>query len=299
MPQITNLNIAPYYDDFDKGDNFHRILFRPGFAIQARELTQLQSIMQNQIERFGRHMFQEGSVIIPGQISFSARVAYVRLESTFADETLVLNQYFNRTTPVTITGETTGIQAKVIGYLEPTATSQPALVIQYINTGSDNQTESFANSENISADISITHNTSYGATIASATTFSDNASETGSAVKVEEGVYFIRGQFIRNSAQILYYSQNNVTPSGRFGFKINEELITPETDSSLTDNAQGSANYAAKGAHRLKISLVLTAKTLGDSDDTDFVELITVKRGEVQANRAQLTQYSVLGDTLA
>ena len=299
MPQITNLNVAPYYDDFDKGDNFHRILFRPGFAIQARELTQLQSIMQNQIERFGRHMFQEGSVVIPGQVSFSARVAYVRLESTFADETLVLNQYFNRTTPVTITGETTGIQAKVIGYLEPTATSQPALVIQYINTGSDNQTESFANSENISADISITHNTSYGATIASATTFSDNASETGSAVKVEEGVYFVRGQFIRNSAQILYYSQNNVTPSGRFGFKINEELITPETDSSLTDNAQGSANYAAKGAHRLKISLVLTAKTLGDSDDTDFVELITVKRGEVQANRAQLTQYSVLGDTLA
>ena len=91
MPQITNLNIAPYYDDFDKGDNFHRILFRPGFAIQARELTQLQSIMQNQIERFGRHMFQEGSVVIPGQVSFSAQVAYVRLESTFADETLVLN----------------------------------------------------------------------------------------------------------------------------------------------------------------------------------------------------------------
>ena len=51
MPQITDLNIAPYYDDFDKEDNFHRVLFRPGFAIQARELTQLQTIMQNQIER--------------------------------------------------------------------------------------------------------------------------------------------------------------------------------------------------------------------------------------------------------
>ena len=97
MPQITNLNIAPYYDDFDKGDNFHRILFRPGFAIQARELTQLQSIMQNQIERFGRHMFQEGSVVIPGQVSFSALVNYLSLESTFADETIVLSQYFNRT----------------------------------------------------------------------------------------------------------------------------------------------------------------------------------------------------------
>ena len=299
MPQITNLNVAPYYDDFDKEDNFHRVLFRPGFAIQGRELTTLQSILQNQVERFGRHMFQEGTVVIPGQISFSSQVSYVRLESTFADETLVLSQYFNGTSPVVVTGETSGVQAKVIGYLEATATSQPALVVQYINAGSDNETERLIDSENISADISITHNTTYGATIASATTFSDNAAETGAAVKIEEGVYFVRGQFVRCNAQILYFSQNNRFPSGRFGFKITEELVTPETDISLTDNAQGSANYAAKGAHRLKINLKLTGKELGASDDTDFVELLTIKRGEVQANKAEITQYSVLGDTLA
>ena len=299
MPQITDLNVAPYYDDFDKDDNFHRVLFRPGFAIQARELTQLQTILQNQLERFGRHMFQEGTVVIPGQISFSSQVSYVSLESTFADETLVLSQYFNRANPIVVTGETSGMQAKVIGYLEPTATSQPALVVQYINAGSDNETERFFNSENISAGVSITHNTTYGATIASATTFSDNAAETGAAIKVEEGVYFVRGQFVRCRAAILYFSQNNRFPSGRFGFKITEELVTPETDISLTDNAQGSANYAAKGAHRLKINLKLTGKELGASDDTDFVELMTIKRGEVQANKAEITQYSVLGDTLA
>ena len=50
MAQITDLNVSPYYDDFDEADNFHRVLFRPGFAIQARELTQLQSILQNQVE---------------------------------------------------------------------------------------------------------------------------------------------------------------------------------------------------------------------------------------------------------
>ena len=87
MPQITDLNIAPYYDDFDKEDNFHRVLFRPGFAIQARELTQLQSIMQNQIERFGRHMFQEGTVVIPGQVTYSKAVTNVQLATTFAGET--------------------------------------------------------------------------------------------------------------------------------------------------------------------------------------------------------------------
>jgi hypothetical protein len=299
MPQITNLNVAPYYDDFDKDDNFHRVLFRPGFAIQGRELTTLQSILQNQVERFGRHMFQEGSVVIPGQVSYSPQVSYVRLESTFADETIVPSQYYNLENPVVITGETSGLQAKVIGFLSATATTPPSLVIQYINAGSDNTSDRFLDGENISANIAITHNTTYGASIASAKVGPLSASTVGSAIKVEEGVYFVRGQFVRCYAQILYFSSNNRTPTGRFGFKITEELVTPETDISLTDNAQGSANYAAKGAHRLKISLTLATKELGASDDTDFIELMTLKRGEVQANKAELTQYSVIGDTLA
>ena len=58
MAQKIDLNVAPYYDDFAENKNFHRILFRPGYAVQARELTQLQSILQNQIERFGSHVFQ-------------------------------------------------------------------------------------------------------------------------------------------------------------------------------------------------------------------------------------------------
>ena len=71
MAQKTDLNVAPYYDDFDITDNFHRVLFRPGFAVQARELTQLQSILQNQIERHGQNVFKDGTVIIPGQVSIS------------------------------------------------------------------------------------------------------------------------------------------------------------------------------------------------------------------------------------
>ena len=161
MPQITDLNIAPYYDDFDKEDNFHRVLFRPGFAIQARELTQLQSIMQNQIERFGRHMFQEGTVVVPGQVTYSNVVTSVQLATTFAGETITPSQYYNATTPVTITGATSGIKAKVIGYQDATATTKPILIVRYVNSGSDYVTETFADSENITADVSITHTSSY------------------------------------------------------------------------------------------------------------------------------------------
>ena len=65
----TNFNVSPYYDDFSEGNNFHKVLFRPAYAVQARELTQLQSILQNQVQRFGQHMFKEGSQVIPGEIT--------------------------------------------------------------------------------------------------------------------------------------------------------------------------------------------------------------------------------------
>ena len=45
-----NFNVDPYYDDFDPSKNFHRILFKPGYAIQARELTQSQTILQKQVD---------------------------------------------------------------------------------------------------------------------------------------------------------------------------------------------------------------------------------------------------------
>ena len=93
MAQTTNLNVAPYYDDYDETFNFHKVLFRPGFSIQARELTSLQSILQNQIERFGNHMFKEGAVVIPGQVSYSDSYYSVKLSPTFADESINLEQY--------------------------------------------------------------------------------------------------------------------------------------------------------------------------------------------------------------
>jgi hypothetical protein len=70
MPQQTNLNVSPYFDDFDKEDQYYRVLFKPGYPVQARELTTLQSILQNQIEQFGNNIFKEGSVVIPGTINY-------------------------------------------------------------------------------------------------------------------------------------------------------------------------------------------------------------------------------------
>ena len=69
MPFKTDLNVAPYYDDYSSSDNFQQILARPAFAVQARELTQLQSILRNHSEKIGDFVFQEGSVVIPGSLT--------------------------------------------------------------------------------------------------------------------------------------------------------------------------------------------------------------------------------------
>ena len=82
MPQKTNLNISPYYDDFNKEDKFYRVLFKPGFPVQARELTTLQSSLQNQIESFGSHIFKDGSMVIPGNINFDNTYYSVRIKNT-------------------------------------------------------------------------------------------------------------------------------------------------------------------------------------------------------------------------
>ena len=63
MPEKTDLNVSPYYDDYSEDKNFHKVIFRASRPLQSRELTQSQSILQNQIERFGDHMFKEGSIV--------------------------------------------------------------------------------------------------------------------------------------------------------------------------------------------------------------------------------------------
>ena len=49
MPIQTDLSVSPYFDDFDENKDYYRVLFKPGVAVQVRELNQLQSILQKQI----------------------------------------------------------------------------------------------------------------------------------------------------------------------------------------------------------------------------------------------------------
>ena len=84
-----NYNKTPYYDDYSETKKFLRILFRPGRAVQARELTQLQTILQKQIERGGTHFFKNGSRVFGGEQVQDQNLKYLALRDINIDGTKI------------------------------------------------------------------------------------------------------------------------------------------------------------------------------------------------------------------
>jgi hypothetical protein len=279
MPASTDFNVSPYYDDFSESKNFHRILFRPAFAVQARELTQSQSILQNQIEKFGNHVFQQGAMVLPGQVSIDADFHAVKLTSKSASS---LSTYLNSN----VTGGTSGVVGFVTKVDVTDGTDPDTLYIRYTKSGTDNVKTVFDDGETITSDAS-------GAPTAVVAT-----THIGSAAQVQAGTYYVDGFFVRNTTETIVLDKYTNTASYRIGFTIAESFVTASDDSSLNDNATGSSNESAPGAHRFKIELTLAKKTLSDTDDGSFIEIARVVNGKTK-KLVRSTEYAVLEDNLA
>ena len=309
MPQQTNLNVAPYFDDFDPANDYHKVLFKPGYPVQARELTSLQSILQNQIEKFGQHFFKEGAKVIPGNTSYSRLYYAVQLDNNF--QGVPVAAYVDQLIGTTITGERSGVTAVVDSVILPEDSERGNLTLYVSYLGSsttNNQTQTFFDAETLTCNEVIISgllgNTNIPVGSAFASTIQNNAAATGSAFQIDNGVYFIRGNFVNVSRETLILDQYSNTPSYRVGFFINEEIITADLDESLNDNSQGFNNYAAPGADRLQISVSLFKKPLDDFSDDNFILLGTVINGVLQIdNQKSLfggdSGYNNVVDTLA
>ena len=303
MSQITNLNVAPYYDDFDPTDNYHRVLFKPGYPVQARELTSLQSILQNQIERFGQHFFKEGAKVIPGNTAYSQNYFAVELNVTF--QGVPVDAYLDQLIGLKITGQRSGVTATVSSVLSSADSERgnPTLYVSYLGSSTqDNSTQVFFNGETIAAEGDIVSGLLGNEIIASGepfcSTLAEDATSTGSSFSIVNGVYFIRGQFVNVADETLILDQYSNTPSYRIGLYVLEEIITPDQDEALTDNSQGYNNYAAPGADRLRVTTSLFKKPLTDLNDENFVELAVIENGILRSKKAT-TQYNLIADELA
>src|SRR5210317_203879 len=283
MPSPTDFNLSPYYDDFTESKKFHRILFRPAFAVQARELTQSQTQLQNQIERVSDHIFDKGAMVIPGEIGYDLDYYAVKLTSLGFGNTLA--QFTNGTI---LTGGTSGVTAEIINSVATDGTDPDTLYVKYRDSGTSKTATSFSDGETLTG----TNSDSVSLSCVVDTT------ATGCAAEVQEGVYYINGFHVQVTNQTLILDKYTNTPSYRVGVTITESFVTPNDDTSLNDNAAGTSNVNAPGAHRFKIDLTLAKKTLTSTEDSNFVELLRLSNGILQ-NRVRNTEYAVLEDTFA
>ena len=319
MPQKTNLNVAPFYDDFDQDKNFYKVLFRPGYSIQARELTQLQSILQNQIEQFGKYSFKQGELVIPGEVGLNTKLNFVKLSSVSEipvnqDGEIVYKKYdVSQLKSLSLRGLTSGVIGTVVEAFSATESAADVVYVNYTNSGDAGNEETFRQGETLEVVDGINTPLLVVGTDGSvlptsievsnpdtnqSTSIESPAMGYASAVQVEEGIYFVNGYFVRNQSQLLVIDRYYNRPSAKIGFKIEEVILTPEEDESLYDNAIGSSNYTAPGAHRLQINLNLVRYDLNQITDKNFIQLLSVRSGAVQSIISP-TDYNLLETTLA
>ena len=279
MSLNTNFNVDPYYDDYNDDKKFLRILFKPGYAVQARELTQSQTILQKQVERFGEHIFKNGSVVSGGQL-FIHDSTYLNVSTDFAGTAVNVNN-FNGKTITNTTGTKTG--QVVVVYDADSGTGDPKTIyVKQISGATFAAGETITTVENIPVFANI----------------ATSGVGTGQVFSVSDGVFFYDGFFLRNSAQTIALSKYNTSSNVRVGFEITESIVVSTQDTSLLDPAQDASNFQAPGADRYKIDLILSSRPTNSTDDTQFIDLARVENGTL-SYALIYPQYAVLEDTLA
>jgi len=300
MAQKTNLNINPYFDDFNADKNYYKVLFNPGRPIQSRELNTIQSILQNQIESFGSHIFKEGSMVIPGGIHYDSSFHAVKVNTTSFG--VDINQYIEKYVGKKITGQSSGVTAVVKKVVLPNEQiNETTLYVKYLTSGSNFDFTTFLDGESLSSTETITYginNTIISDGTPFASLVSSNAIEIGSSVSIENGIYFVRGCFASVEKQTLILDYYTNISSYRVGLSVLEEIVTAKDDSTLYDNASGFNNFSSPGADRFRIKLVLSKKSLTDFNDTNFIELLRVENGVLRKLETK-TDYNLIKDYLA
>ena len=180
---------STYKDDFADSAGYHRILFNSGKALQARELTQLQTILSKQIQRFGDNVFKEGAVVKPGGANINPKYEFIKLDTT----TNTLPSNSSSLIGSTITGATSQIQAKILQVVAASGSDPDTLYVQYINT-EQAQASATTVAKRMQAGENMTGVTPL--TVQTTDTAEDPATGVGVLVTLLSGVYYARGAFV-------------------------------------------------------------------------------------------------------
>ena len=305
ITKVRNYNIAPYYDDYDETKNYHRIQFRPGHAVQARELTQLQTALQSQLDKLGQYNFKDGSRVVGGKVTLNTEYDFIKLtnasfnHSSVTYDTTYQAANLNGLVGTTITGTGNSgnqVTALVLQAVAATGSDPNTLYIKYENSGGTNK-----NVEKFVADEVFT-NSAGTPIVGKVGAAGVTPTGQGSVVNIEEGAYFIAGTFVYVASGSLLLDKYTNTPSNIIGLKVTETFdVDNSTDTSLNDNAQGTPNFAAPGAHRYKIATELIKEDPANPNSThpSYITLLKITDGVVQVDSTDKTGGTELSARLA
>ena len=287
---LRTFNKSPYFDDFDASKNFQRILFRPSYSVQTRELNQLQTILQDQISVISDYIVTDKSSVVGAKASYNKKIAYIQLASNFQ----LSNNIDNYIDASFVSSD--GIEGNIL-FAQNIENSDPATLYVKYNTSAP---ESGATVPKQNDTLIITFKD--GSKEFVKTGLNINWTGFGTAVTISEGIFYIKKTFVRIPEQALVLSKYNEEDidlkNYTIGLKIVENVITPESDESLYDNALGSPNESAPGAHRYQILGLLANKAdIPLPELQNFVTIITIEKDEIAVKPKE--ENSILPSILA
>lgn len=285
-----------YRDDYDPDKGFHKVLFKGRTALQARELNQLQTIIQEEIKRFGRNIFKDGAALQSPGISIDRKNRYIKLNTDPtengvllpSDPTILLNRLF--------TGQQSGVTVKVVD-VTPEENGDPATVyVRYTNSLNGTTGNSSVSVEPGEELLEV--DGSNVLTVQTIDTVSNPATGYGTKITVGGAEFFAAGHFVRAPLQTVILSKYSQDINKTVGFRIDQDIVGVDDDETLYDNQGNLPNYTAPGADRYRINLLLTTEDQIQPDES-FVYLAKVENGFITESVTGYDQYNKINDYIA
>ena len=288
MADFTDKTFKETYRDFyDANDGYYRVLYNSGRALQARELIEQQSIIQEEIARFGKNIFKEGALVNPGGATVNNKLEYIRLSTSSTFDATLIGQILTN-------GE---VEFQILEMYDSIDGDPATLYVKYTDTSAVTNTNE---SPRVSSTETLTRVDGVAINLVVADDSADPISASGRATKAHfsSGDFFVQGHFVYMEGGSVFIDKYDPLPKVDIGFLIEQSIITEGDDENLYDNQGQVPDHTAPGAHRYQIKLIPTTRDKIDSDQ-NFVFIARVVDGIITREVTTFDSYNRINNLLA
>ena len=263
-----------YKDDYSDSDNYYKVLFNNGRALQQRELNQMQSIINNDVKTNSDFLFQHGAAAVGGSTNCRNNASFIKLDQT----TNALPDTATSIEGIIFTEATSSIKFRVDKVVVAAGSDPAVLYVTYLDANSADGLSTAGIKATPGRNFTGTDSTVL--TSQTTNTVANAATGFGTIFEVNEGKFYLEGHFVHTAKQNLVVSKFTATPDAIIGFKVTEDIVTSNDDQDLFDNSGATLNLASPGADRYRLQLTLIDQVNIVSGDY-FIKLAELVNGGI------------------